>query len=253
MSGSHRRHVVGRQQDGRAGELRRAWLTTPAMWPTEPPARTPKLRSVRRYSGGRREVERHGGAASRRRARRASTERGDASEQRPTRETARSQPGRPIAPAGRRSAIAPPAARRPRPTRARGSSRAAPARAAADVRRSRDDERAGGLRGAAAGARARVRPASSRGTRRRTRPVSPGCGVRQRQPRPHDGQASAHASAATGGAGTSFAMNVRHHIARLSRYQRFAPSAVCITRLDFARSSRSVSAQKRRSSDSAWR
>ena len=26
-------------------------LSTPAMWPTEPPARTPKLRSVRRYNG----------------------------------------------------------------------------------------------------------------------------------------------------------------------------------------------------------
>src|SRR5262245_66289849 len=59
--------------------------------------------------------------------------------------------------------------------------------------------------------------------------------------RPHDGDAAAHACASTGGQGTSWAMNVRHHSARFSRYQRFEPSAASSTRSTSAASSRSVS------------
>src|SRR5712691_6939563 len=74
---------------------------------------------------------------------------------------------------------------------------------------------------------------------------------RKRNARTHDGDPAAHACASTGGRGTSSAMNVRHHSARLSRYQRLDPSASCMTRSTSRASSRSASAQNRRSSDSA--
>ena len=60
---AHGRDRRSGQQDGRATGVASSF-STPAMWPTDPPARTPKLRSVRRYSTGAERLQRTEGRDS---------------------------------------------------------------------------------------------------------------------------------------------------------------------------------------------
>ena len=125
---------------------------------------------------------------------------------------------------------------------ARGSSRAARGRAAAAGPRLEPMHEEAALAVAAEMGEHACRAAPSRRTRRTARPARRAPASGSGTPGAHDGHAAAHARDRR--AGASCAMKVRHHKARLRRYHRFDPSAVCMTRSTSAASSRSVSAQK---------